>query len=424
MNRFAAGIFILFSCVNQLQAQAPLPPIQSENSIARIDSLTFQFYREIPSHKPLIDNGLDFNERDFIDNFAQLGSEIPFEYHYLVKQQIQYFMALPDAYFDRIHQRMSLYFPIFEEILDKNSMPTELKYVSVIESALNPNAVSWCGATGLWQFMPYTGKLMGMKINYSVDERKSIIASTEKACEYFQNSQNIFNNWLLSIASYNCGAGNVMKAMRRAGGKTKDFWAILKFLPKETQYYVPKFIAAAYVLNFTKHAKREQFNNFSEVLIPTRIDTSFHLVKMCSYIAGPDQDDLLKLNSEFIKPNTQLATNNTILLPYQYSMCYWRENDSLIQNVLLSEFEVTNSQNASKYYSGSSKKPQRNTSINTNNSKIYHTVRSGETLSSISRKYGTSVDRIMQLNHLKNSRIGVGQRLIVKTGQNHQKNYR
>lgn len=424
MKRFAAGIFIILSSIYQTNAQAPLPPIQTENSLDRIDSLTMQFYREIPSHKPLLNSGFEFNEKDFQDNFAQLGSEIPFEYHYLVKQQIQYFMSLPDAYFDRIHQRMSMYFPIFEEILDKNSMPSELKYVSIIESALNPNAVSWCGATGLWQFMPYTGKLMGMKINYSVDERKSIIASTEKACEYFQNSQNIFDNWLLSIASYNCGAGNVMKAMRRAGGKTKDFWAILRFLPKETQYYVPKFIAAAYVLNFTKHAKRDQFNNISEVLIPTRVDTSFHLVKMCNYIAGPDQEDLLKLNREFIKPNTQLATNNTILLPYQYSMCYWRDNDSLIQNTLLSSYEVTASQNASKHYSGTNSKPKKSTTGVTSSAKTVHVVRSGETLSSIARKYGTSVEKLKQLNHLSGSRIGVGQRIVVKSGQHHQRNYR
>lgn len=422
MTRFAAGIVIFISFISNIKAQAPLPPIQFENSLSRIDSLTIQFYREIPSHKPLLSNGFEFNEKDFKDNFAQLGSEIPFEYHYLVKQQIQYFMSLPDAYFDRIHQRMSLYFPLFEEILDKNSMPTELKYVSVIESALNPNAVSWCGATGLWQFMPYTGKLMGMKINYSVDERKSIIASTEKACEYFQNSQTIFNNWLLSIASYNCGAGNVMKAMRRAGGKTKDFWQILKFLPKETQYYVPKFIAATYVLNFTKHAKREQFNNISEVLIPTRIDTSFHLVKMCNYIAGTEQEDLLKLNREFIKPNTQLATNNTILLPYQYSMCYWRENDSLLQNALLSNYEVISSQNASKQYSGSSSKSKRSVPQSTG-SKTVHTVRSGETLSAIARRYGTSVDHIMRINQLRSTRINVGQRLVVKSGQTHHRNY-
>jgi membrane-bound lytic murein transglycosylase D len=187
---------------------------------------------------------------------------------------------------------------------------------------------------------------------------------------------------------------------------------------------VPKFIAAAYVLNFTKHAKRDKYNSISEVLIPTRVDTSFHLVKMCNYIAGPDQEDLLKLNREFIKPNTQLATNNTILLPYQYSMCYWRDNDSLIQNTLLSSYEVVSSQNASKHYSGSNSKPKKTVTTATGQSKTVHVVRSGETISSIARKYGTSVDKIMQMNNLRNSRIGVGQRLIVKNGQNHQRNYR
>jgi len=145
---------------------------------------------------------------------------------------------------------------------------------------------------------------------------------------------------------------------------------------------------------------------------------------MCNYIAGSDHEDLLKLNREFIKPNTQLATNNTILLPYQYSMCYWRENDSLIQNTLLSSYEVTSSQIASKHYSGTNSKPKKSTSNTASTSKAVHVVRSGETLSSIARKYGTSVDRLKKMNHLNGSRIGVGQRIVVKSSPHHQRNYR
>jgi membrane-bound lytic murein transglycosylase D len=117
-----------------------------------------------------------------------------------------------------------LYYPMFVEVLDNYYFPLDLKHLAVIESALIPYARSRAGATGLWQFMPYTGKHMGMKINLSFDERKSILMSTQKACEYFNNSNRIFDDWLLSIASYNCGAGNIQKAIRRAGGGQKTFW--------------------------------------------------------------------------------------------------------------------------------------------------------------------------------------------------------
>jgi len=277
---------------------------------------------------------------------------------------------------------------------------------------LNPNAVSWAGATGLWQFMPYTGKYMGMTINYSLDERKSIVTSTEKACEYFSNSQSLFDNWLLSIASYNCGAGNVQKAIRRAGGgDDKSFWDILPYLPKETRYYVPKFIAMTYVLNFTSHANRPEFNNQTQFLVPTRVDSSLHLAKMCTYLAGDQKSDLMSLNCEFIKPNTGNATNNTILLPYTYSMCFMAENDSLMNYAALSEEDLK-----SLRYTG-----QKNTRYSNSKGRV-HVVRRGETLSHLSNRYGVSVRSIMKANGLRNSRIRIGQRLIIG-GYKHTKNH-
>ena len=415
-------LFVVSLCLSfgRLSAQAPIltPVKKSPNNIARIDSLTQALYTKIPSHitpNLILDEG--FNKSQFKEAMEMLGSSIHFEYHKLVEEQIRYFSKIHPSFYDRLHERMSLYFPVFEEILDKKGLPTELKYVSVIESSLNPNAVSWAGATGLWQFMPYTGKHMGMTINHSLDERKSILASTEKACEYFSNSMAIFDDWLLSIASYNCGAGNVQRAIRRAGGNKKTFWEILPFLPKETRYYVPKFIAMAYVLNFTEHANRPKYNKQTQFLVPTRVDSSLHLAKMCTFLAGDQKSDLLSLNCEFIKPNTGNATNNTILLPYSYSMCFISENDSLTSYAALSLAELK----SQSYGNSSSNRYGTRSTKRSGNSRV-HIVKRGETLSHLSHRYGVSVKSIMQANGMRNSRIRVGQRLVIG-GYKHTKNH-
>jgi len=310
----------------------------------------------------------------------------------LVQKYIDFYSRLGDAYWDNLHKRMATYFPIFEEALDRNNLPIDLKYVSIIESNLNPNAVSWCGATGLWQFMPYTAKGMGMQITAQVDERKSIIEATETACQYFIQSQSLLNDWLLSIASYNCGAGNVKKAIRYSGGKT-SFWEIMPFLPKETQSYVPKFMAVAYILNFTEHAFHEE-NQESEVLVIREIDESLSLPKLASYL-GTESESITAFNRHFLAEHTHLSNGAKLVLPYQLNMAFCSDYDSSCVHALLVPEEQSNAPSA------------------TSSRTITHTVSSGQTLSYISRRYGVSVTQIKTWNHLRSDIIHVGQRLTI-----------
>jgi len=385
-------------------AQAPVKPKFVQNSIERIDSLTKQYYTQIPSHtKPkssFINDFSEYSPSHFNKNMNKLGSSIPFEVNSEVERYIEYYLSLKPEFYDKLHERMRTYFPVFEEILDGQNLPLELKYVSVIESNLNPNAVSWCGATGLWQFMPYTGKNMGMRINYSLDERKSILKSTQTACTYFKNSQGLFDDWLKSIASYNCGAGNVQKAIKRSGLEDPSFWEIVRYLPKETQNYIPKFIAVTYILNFTVHAERTNYNKESDFLVNTSVDTALHFEKVCKYLQPESEKELTKLNCELLKPNTANATNNCIILPYDQSMRFYGDKDTLIANYGLSKNELV--QYSSFHSNKSSGRAQ------------YHRIRSGETLGGIARKYRTSVKRIMRLNGMRSTFIRAGKRIRIR----------
>ncbi len=190
------------------------------------------------------DLDLEWNNR--INN---ISTQVDMRYTPVVKKQIQMYTERYRKGSERLLGRVSVYFPIFENELRSRQLPDELKYLSVIESSLDANARSYIGATGLWQFMKGTGKMYGLTINSTIDERKDPFRSTAAALDYLSDLYDQFGDWTLALAAYNCGPGNVRKAIRRSGGQ-HDYWSIRKFLPRETQKYIPKFIAATYLMNY------------------------------------------------------------------------------------------------------------------------------------------------------------------------------
>lgn len=258
------------------------------------------------------------------------GFTIEMPYNSVVKSYIEMYTGKRRRSLVEKMLGMWLYYePIFETALLKENIPTELKYLPIIESALNPNAVSPAAAAGLWQFIPSTGKGMGLEINSLVDERRDTYKASQKAAEFLKQLYNTYGDWSLAIAAYNCGPGNVNKAIRRAGGGKKDFWEIYNFLPKETRGYVPAFIAAAYVMNFhnehgisTSLAKKPLVTD--TVQVKRRIN-----FKQIADIIDIDVNAIEALNPQYLKNTIPAGPTKpyTLILPSKYCYMYVMSED-------------------------------------------------------------------------------------------------
>ncbi|MEO1437266.1 MAG: lytic transglycosylase domain-containing protein, partial [Bacteroidota bacterium] len=189
-----------------------------------------------------------FTEEDYKRRIEGLSGDIEFSYNKTVRRHIQNYLRYAPHLTERLIGKTTIYFPVFEEALEASGLPTDLKYLSVVESKLEPDVISPVGAGGLWQFMPGTAREKGLTINQLVDERFDAHRSTEAAIAYLKELNELYNDWILAIAAYNCGPGRVNKAIRRAN--SKNFWKLYPHLPKETRSYVPAFISVAYLMNY------------------------------------------------------------------------------------------------------------------------------------------------------------------------------
>ncbi|MBR5532920.1 MAG: LysM peptidoglycan-binding domain-containing protein [Bacteroidales bacterium] len=377
----------------------------SDNNIVIIESLEgendtilsnwyLQKFTNIDSTCITSSQNVDFPDSVYIERLSKLPTLIDMPYNSIIKQYITLYAEKRRKLVESLLGFGNYYFPIFEEALEREGLPHELKYMPVIESALRPNAVSRAGAAGLWQIMPKTAKGLNLEVNSLVDERRSPIKSSEAAAKYLKELYNTYNDWSLAIAAYNCGPGNVNKAIIRSGGK-RDFWGIYHHLPRETRGYVPAFIAANYIMTYYEE------HNICPVAaeIPLATDTivineRINLQQISAVLNTPI-DMLRELNPQY---RNDIIPGNIkpyhLRLPIHLTYAYLNSQDS-ISNYRQEYFARQNTVEPAKLEYG------------------YHKIRNGETLGSIARKYHTSVTKLKELNGLKNSNIRAGKTLKV-----------
>lgn len=417
LSRFLITVLTLSAFSFSLKAQVVSPAETSPPNdnydpiVATLDSLVNQNYIQRLNFASSGDDASnDFKPFDipsysdavYRSRMAKIQSPIELTYNSQVRDYIDMYAIRKRQLTARVLGLTNLYFPLFEQVLDQQGLPLELKYLSIVESALNPAAVSRCGATGLWQFMFNTGRLYNLKVNSYIDERRDPEKATYAACQYFKNMYEIYHDWLLVIAAYNCGPGNVNRAIVRSGGKT-SFWEISPYLPRETRGYVPAFIAVTYLMNYTAEHNIVAVppvisyyeadtvyidNKASFAQIASALDMPVELLQYLNPIYKkniiPDGDDSYVLRLPTNKITAFLNNCDKICPAPNSQMGMSNDGDSSDPTMFISRVV-----------------------------KKYHIVKSKETLTSISSKYSCSMSEIKRWNKMKGSHLFKGQKLLV-----------
>lgn len=347
----------------------------------------------------------EFDEATYIKRFKKMDANSPFKFVYngYVKGYVSLYAKRRKRTTAKMLGLAPLYFPIFEENLDKYNMPLELKYLAIVESALNPKAKSRVGATGLWQFMYATGKMYDLNVTSYHDERSDVYKATDAACRYLKDLHAMYNNWDLALAAYNCGPGNVNKAIRRSGGKT-DFWEIMAFLPRETSGYVPAFMAVNYVMTY---AAEHNIQAIKPDVSCFKVDT----VGVNQHISFAEISKALDIPVEYLeyinptyKHNYIPATGkaNTLCLPADKIGLFLTNEEQIyaLRNVKEEEKAVE------EIAQTTAAEPQRSESV------VYK-VKSGDSMGKIAAQYHCRVTQLKDWNNLKSDRLNVGQTLYV-----------
>lgn len=408
--------FILSAAFGQIRQPKPVvkDSLSSDVFIDLVETTLFDYYGEVstlPNYETIL-NDLelesidDISDEEICQRIKAMNelSEFKFDCNRIVIDAVKGFIKTRKSFVRICAGRSTIYFNMYEEYFNKYDLPKNLKYLSVIESALSPRIKSRAGALGLWQFMYGTGKMYGLKDNSYFDERMDPRKATDAACRYLKKLHDIYDDWNLALAAYNAGPGNVNRAIRRAGGK-RTYWAIRPFLPKETQQYVPRFIAATYLFVYAKqHKITPAPSPYTYYQLDTMCLKKGVQMEEISSLINWDIDSIKYFNPTYkgtyipkTEPN-QCITGPLMHIGKLVSLeesLYSKSNDS--ENTL-----TDNSQDPSDLY------PLTTTIVFEN-----HTVKTGETLSSIATKYNVSMEFIKQENKLTSNVISVNQVLKI-----------
>jgi membrane-bound lytic murein transglycosylase D len=365
--------------------------LPEDTLVVNTDSVSIPHFDYVP----------DFTAKQVRERLNSIQSEIKMTSNTHVFSFIDYLTVRNREYARMILRRQALYMPVFEKYLKQYGLPDELKYLSIVESGLNPKALSRSGALGLWQFVPSTGRYMGLRIDSHFDERMHIEKSTEAACQYLKSLYRSFGDWQLALAAYNCGPGAVGRAIKRY--KKKDFWALYNYLPSETKSYVPQFIAITYLMKFHKeHNLYPEFYEYPMAYDTVAVSQYLNIEMFCKHL-GICAEELAALNPE-IKRNYIPNSESAYLLRYPSDKAeFFRLNKSWVLD--------SSSQGVGEVLELNKRLSAPKTS--SEGSKTYHRVKSGQTLSTIANKYGVSIAQIKKWNHLRGHRLSVGQKLVI-----------
>lgn len=341
----------------------------------------------------------ELSEATLKERLEEINQSTPFDidYNSELEKMIHQYLKRDKTLMERLMSLSRYYFPIFEEALAKYDLPLELKYLPIIESALNPQAKSPVGATGLWQFMFTTGKQQGLTLSSYVDERMDPLKSTEGAAEYLSDLYRIFGDWNLVLAAYNSGPGRVTKAIRRSGGET-NFWKLKRFLPRETVNYVPAFMASLYLFH---HAEDHGFEPYNPDVVYFETDTiqvkETIKFEQISEVTGIDEDLLSFLNPAYklnIIPKVKDEAYS-VRLPIREAGLFvanedliYDYNEEKLANQQLPEYHLTSD-------------------------RVNYRVKSGDVLGEIAGQHGVTISQIKQWNRLHNNNLRVGQQLVI-----------
>lgn len=353
----------------------------------------------------------DFTYEEVAERIEKMESEMDFELNDRVFSFIQYFTVRNREYMKMVLARKEQYFPMYEETMKDYGMPVEIQHLSIIESGLDPKIKSHMGAMGLWQFMPATGREYGMEVNPDIDDRMDPEKSTKAAAKYLKALYKMFGNWEVALAAYNCGPGNVRKAIRHSGGKN-TFWGIYDYLPKETRSYVPQFQAMLYILNhLEEHNLHLEEPSYPMEYEQLNFDKTFQLKTLAS-LTEVCLKDLEKLNPS-IKQGRVPESHRSMSIRIPKSKAFFiKENLAWISDSLSKAAPILVASTSQVETATKGSSPQQTTS------RIAYKVKSGDAIGTIASRHGVTLTQLKQWNNLSSNLIKEGQILIIHSNSN------